>query len=92
MIPLNYCQTCAPIVFDTTRATILKSLMQNSPQTVNELVTQFPLRQPTISHHLDLLKRSNFVSSVKKGNKVLYSVNLECHKNNKTTCVFLEPV
>jgi len=91
MLKLSFCQNCLSIVSDPTRGRILSFLAQKSPQTVGEIVAQFKLRQPTISHHLALLKKENFVTAKKKGNEVYYSINLNCHKNPKTNCFLLQP-
>ena len=76
---------------DPTRTRILSFLTHKSPQTVGEIVAQFTLRQPTISHHLALLKKENFVTTKKKGNEVYYSINLNCHKNPQASCFLLQP-
>lgn len=46
--------------------------------TVGEIVEKFDLAQPTISHHLGVLKRVGLVVSRKAGKRVYYSVNRCC--------------
>lgn len=86
MIRLQRCQACLKTLSDPTRAKILQLLAENSPQTVNALVSRFTLRQPTISHHLHALKTEQFVTSQKKGNEVYYSINRHCHHKANEDC------
>ncbi|OGG07721.1 hypothetical protein A2699_06580 [Candidatus Gottesmanbacteria bacterium RIFCSPHIGHO2_01_FULL_43_15] len=79
------------ILADKTRAKILASLAQTSPQTAGQIVAQFHLRQPTISHHLQVLRDADFIRSQKKSNQVYYSINLNCHKNPQAKCLLLQP-
>jgi ArsR family transcriptional regulator len=78
------------VLGDATRTKIIEILNQKSPQTVSSIVTHFHLRQPTISHHLNELKKHGFVKDKKKGLEVFYSLNLKCHKNNSATCGLLK--
>ena len=41
-----------------------------------EIVSQFDIAQPTISRHLDVLKKAEIVTSERKGNQIIYSLNL----------------
>jgi DNA-binding transcriptional ArsR family regulator len=43
--------------------------------TVGAISDQFHISKPSISHHLDILKRADLVSSEKKGQFVVYSLN-----------------
>lgn len=61
---------------DETRVKIM--LMLNTrPRPVSEIVDLFNLAQPTISRHLTLLKQSGLVTSRRKGQQVIYSLNEE---------------
>jgi len=42
---------------------------------VGEIVDAFNLSQPTISHHLNILKGAQVVRSRKEGKQVYYSLN-----------------
>lgn len=44
--------------------------------TVNEIVREFDIAQPTISRHLDVLKKAGIVTAERKGNQMVYSLNL----------------
>jgi len=67
---------------DETRQALLRSLLHDGEQCVGCLVERFGLSQPTISHHLSLLKRAGLVTSRKDGKQVLYAINqanmMEC--------------
>jgi DNA-binding transcriptional ArsR family regulator len=92
MLKLTYCQNCLHSLADPTRTKVIEFLAKKSPQTVNSIVAQFPLRQPTISHHLKMLKKEGFVTSEKKGNQIWYSLNLYCHKDESKRCYLLQNV
>ncbi|MBK6826646.1 MAG: winged helix-turn-helix transcriptional regulator [Chitinophagaceae bacterium] len=59
---------------DPTRREILQLLRQRD-MTAGEIVEQFNISGPSISHHLDLLKQANLVLSVKEGQFIYYSLN-----------------
>ena len=59
---------------DPTRREILQLLRQRD-MTAGEIVEQFNISGPSISHHLDLLKQANLVTSEKEGQYVYYSLN-----------------
>ncbi|MDR3643347.1 MAG: autorepressor SdpR family transcription factor [Candidatus Doudnabacteria bacterium] len=43
---------------------------------VAEIAADLDITLPTLSHHLDILKRANLVSGRRKGQQILYSLNL----------------
>jgi len=51
---------------DETRQAILE-LLTDQEMSVGEIVARFDLSQPTISHHLGLLRRAGMVLARKKG-------------------------
>ena len=59
---------------DTTRREILDYL-KNGKMTAGDIADKFNISRPSISHHLDILKRAGLVSSEKKGQFVLYELN-----------------
>lgn len=59
---------------DDTRRKILE-LLRKRDMTAGEIADQFNMTKPSISHHLDLLKQSDLVTSEKKGQFVVYSIN-----------------
>jgi ArsR family transcriptional regulator len=62
---------------DETRQAILE-LSRDQDLNVSETAAYFDLSQPTISHHLGLLRRAGVVLAQKKGRYVFYSVNRCC--------------
>ena len=89
MIRLTKCQACLKILSDPTRAKIVELLARHERLNVNSIVDHFNLRQPTLSHHLAILKDNNFVKSHKKGNAVYYSLNYSCHSKKSSACYLL---
>lgn len=59
---------------DGTRQRILE-LLAKREMTVSEIVKHFRISQPSISHHLDILKRANMVIYEKRGREVYYRIN-----------------
>ncbi|MEW5674791.1 autorepressor SdpR family transcription factor [Flavobacterium enshiense] len=59
---------------DETRRGILEMLRRRD-MTAGEIAEAFHISKPSISHHLDLLKRADLVTSEKKGQFILYSLN-----------------
>jgi ArsR family transcriptional regulator, arsenate/arsenite/antimonite-responsive transcriptional repressor len=59
---------------DSTRREILE-LLQQRDMTAGEIVEQFNISGPSISHHLDLLKQAGLVSAEKQGQYIYYSLN-----------------
>lgn len=59
---------------DETRREILK-LLKKRDMTAGEIADHFNFSKPTISHHLDLLKRAHLVVAVKEGQFIFYSLN-----------------
>lgn len=61
---------------DPIRIRILNLLANNeSPVCVCDIVKQFPLGQPTISHHLKILRDTRFVLVERRGTFMYYRVN-----------------
>lgn len=59
---------------DQTRRKIL-DLLKTKNMSAGEIADQFNISKPSISHHLDLLKAAGLISSEKKGQYVIYSIN-----------------
>lgn len=62
---------------DETRQSIL-TLLQEREMSVGELTEHFSVTQPTISHHLALLRRANLVVLRRDGRQTFYRVNPAC--------------
>jgi DNA-binding transcriptional ArsR family regulator len=64
---------------DPTRIRILNLLAQSSEAVcVCDITDQFPLGQPTISHHLKVLRDVRFVVAERRGTFMHYQVNQAC--------------
>lgn len=59
---------------DKTRRDILE-LLKDGDLTAGEIADQFHISWPSVSHHLDLLKRAGLVDSDKRGQYVYYTLN-----------------
>jgi DNA-binding transcriptional ArsR family regulator len=59
---------------DPTRREILK-MLRNGDMTAGDIAAGFDMTAPSISHHLDKLKRAGLVTTVKQGQFVHYSLN-----------------
>jgi len=58
------------------RYAILEALM-GGPKTVTEIVRQVKQSQPAVSQHLKTLKACELVVDEKRGQEVLYSINMK---------------
>lgn len=71
-----------PVVFakalaDETRQQIM-TLVCCKWLSVSEIVEQLNVTQPTISHHLSVLREAGLVSAREEGKKTFYTLNQEC--------------
>ncbi len=59
---------------DETRRQIL-TMLRKRDMSAGEIADKFNISKPSISHHLEILKRAGLVSSEKQGQFIIYSVN-----------------
>jgi len=59
---------------DPTRRAIL-DMLRKSDLTAGEISDAFHISKPSISHHLDQLKRAGLVVAVKEGQFIRYSIS-----------------
>ena len=59
---------------DKTRREILK-LLNKRDMSAGEIAEHFDMSKPSISKHLDILREAELVSSEKKGQFIIYSIN-----------------
>ncbi|MBC2837942.1 autorepressor SdpR family transcription factor [Robiginitalea sp. SC105] len=59
---------------DPTRREILQ-LLKEQDLSAGEIADRFDISKPSISHHLDILKRAGLVSGRRQGQFILYSIN-----------------
>ena len=50
-------------------------MLKKKDLTAGEIADAFNISKPSISHHLDILKRANLVVSEKQGQFITYSIN-----------------
>ena len=67
---VEFCKALA----DDTRQRILTMLLEGE-RCVSDIVAEFDMSQPSISHHLGILKQFNLVTSRKEGKLVFYAIN-----------------
>ena len=60
---------------DGTRRDILK-LLKDKDMTAGEIADKFKISKPSISHHLSALKNADLVTETRKGQFIIYSLNL----------------
>jgi DNA-binding transcriptional ArsR family regulator len=83
---MTKCEDFFKALSDDTRQSILKMLEQKE-MCVSEIAQAFDVSQPTISHHLDILKRTGLIESERKGQNIYYSLNRDWFK--ECCCDFL---
>lgn len=78
---------------DKTRQEIIAIFAAQKEVRVNDIAKHFSLSRPTISHHLNLMKRAGLLNARKEGQEKYYSLNkpyvlslmnsmLDCLKNS----------
>ncbi len=68
---------------DSTRQDILQMLQKKGEMRVNDIVTAFNRSsQPTISHHLKVLRQEGLVTTRRDGKEIYYALN----ENNIEEC------
>ncbi|MFZ5881001.1 MAG: ArsR/SmtB family transcription factor [Chloroflexota bacterium] len=66
----------AKAIADETRQKIMKLVCCNS-LSVNEIVEQLDVSQPTVSHHLAILREAGLVNVREEGKQTFYTLNQE---------------
>lgn len=59
---------------DPTRRSILE-MLRDKDMTAGEIASRFDMSWPSVSHHLDLLRRAGLIVSQKEGQYLYYSIN-----------------
>lgn len=67
---VDFCKALA----DDTRQRILE-MLQEGEMCVSDVVAAFDMSQPTISHHLHILKQFGLVTSRREGKRVFYAID-----------------
>ena len=56
-------------------------MLRSGELTAGEIVEQFDIAQPSVSRHLDVLKKAGLLTACKKGTQVFYSLNEDTLKD-----------
>lgn len=59
---------------DETRRQIV-DLLKQKDMNAGEIAAEFNISKPSISHHLDILKKADLIIGVKKGQFIVYALN-----------------
>ncbi len=51
-------------------------LLKKKELSVTEMLEKLSITMPTLSHHLDVLKRADLISGRRDGQKIYYSINM----------------
>ena len=71
-VNLLHAQMCQGLA-DPTRILILY-LLADSPRYVSELADALDVKQPTVSHHLKVLRERGLVTTTREGNAIRYEL------------------
>lgn len=74
---------------DETRRRIVE-LLKERDMNAGEIAEEFNISKPSISHHLDILKRADLITSEKKGQFVEYSLNTSILEDLMTWIISLK--
>jgi ArsR family transcriptional regulator len=80
VVVIDCVQFCKALA-DDTRQQILVMLVDQE-LCVGDIVNAFQISQPSISHHLNVLKQFGLVTSRKEGQQVYYTIN----RDNVVSC------
>ena len=78
------------LLSDQTRLGILK-MLKGGPKNVTALCKGLGLKQPTISHHLGLLRMGRLVIGIRKGKSVIYTTDAAKMKEMAVALAKLTP-
>lgn len=59
---------------DPTRRSILE-MLRDKDMTAGEIAAKFDMSWPSVSHHLDLLRKAGLVAAAREGQHIYYSIN-----------------
>ena len=76
----DLCPDCFKVVGERSRNNLVCMLGKDKEgMTVGELTGQTKLRQPTVTHHLNVLRSVDAVGSVDRGRERVYKLNRDAH-------------
>lgn len=74
---------------DETRRQIV-DLLKKKEMNAGEIAAHFNISKPSISHHLDILKQADLITSEKKGQFIEYSLNTSILEDLLTWIIHLK--
>jgi len=77
------CTQCFNILGTGSRMKIYNLLKMQGKCSVNGIVEEINLTQPTISYHLNEMKKAGLVESIKEGKYVYYKISGKCPYRNE---------
>lgn len=69
------CREMLRALSDETREQIIQLIVKRKEVNVSDIAANFSLSRPTISHHLNVMKRAKLLNARKEGKEVFYSFN-----------------
>lgn len=78
------CEECSEFFnafADKTRQDIIMIFVNQKELCASDIAGNFTLSRPTISHHLNLLKRAKILNARKDGKEIYYSINKQYIKS-----------
>lgn len=75
LCPSEECMQLLSALSDETRQKIIALFYTNKELCVSDIAENFNLSRPTISHHLNLMKRVKLLNARKEGKGIFYSFN-----------------
>jgi len=86
---LEQLTTIFRLLSDKTRLNILMMLAQGE-RNVTTLCKELALPQPTVSHHLGLLRMNNLIANRRNGKQVFYGLSHAMGQDGDVLCVGVE--
>ena len=66
-------------------------LLKSGSKSAGDIVKNFDISQPSISRHLDILKKSKIISANRVGNQIIYTLNPQTIENLLFYCAKMFP-
>ena len=76
---------------DETRRQILE-LLREQDRSAGDIAEHFNISKPSISHHLELLKKADLITQEKKGQFIIYSINTSVLDDILAWLIKLQPI
>ena len=70
------CTECYKLAAERTRHAILGLLKKKGPMSVGDLTEKLNVKQPTVTHHLKLMKEAKLVRMQARGREHLYALSM----------------